>query len=71
MVKTVALSESTWEKLKRMREEGNAQSFDELIEEMLRKSSRVPTSMFGADKKKMKKFGRKEREEMWKDEFRD
>ena len=49
-MKTIAISEGTWEKLKRIREEEKLENFNELIEELINKSKKVPHSMFGVDK---------------------
>ncbi len=49
-MKTVALSETTWEKLKSMREKEKLDNLNEVIETLLKKSEKVPKSMFGVDK---------------------
>lgn len=49
-MKTIALSEITWEKLKQMREKEKLDNFNELIEKLIKKSEKVPKSMFGIDK---------------------
>ena len=49
-MKTIALSVATWEKLKHMREKEKLENFNELIENLIKKSEKVPESMFGVDK---------------------
>ena len=63
-MKTIALNEETWEKLKRMREKEKV-NFNELVEELIKKAEHVPKSMFGVDKGKS--YVLKEHEEFQKD----
>jgi len=51
-MKTIALTETTWEKLKHIREQEKLDNFNQLIEVLIKKSERVPKSMFGIDKGK-------------------
>lgn len=51
-MKTIALDEATWEKLKRMKENENLENFNELVGELIKKAENVPKSMFGADRGK-------------------
>jgi len=51
-MKTVALNEGTWEKLKQVRERENLGNFNEAVEVLLKKSEKVPKSMFGVDRGK-------------------
>jgi hypothetical protein len=57
--------------LKELKEKIRTRSFDELIIELDLEKEEVPKSKFGTLKGKTKKFTYKEREEMWKDEYRD
>jgi len=67
MTKTVAVSESTWERLKRLMKQENAKDLDELISILIQKSEKLPLSMFGADRKLRIKYTQKEHEEFVKD----
>jgi len=67
-MKTIAVNESTWKKLKELRNRKGV-TFEELIEDMMFKTEKIPASMFGSAKG-LKPFTRKEREEMWQDENR-
>ena len=49
-MKTIALNDATWEKLKHMKEKEDTGNFNELIEKLIKKAENVPKSMFGADK---------------------
>lgn len=49
-MKTVALSDMTWEKLKSMREKEKLGNLNEVVDALIKKSEKVPKSMFGADK---------------------
>ena len=51
-MKTIALNEGTWEKLKQLREKGKLDNFNEVVEILIKKSHRVPNSLFGVDKGK-------------------
>ena len=68
MKKTVAVSESTWERLKKLMKQEDAKDLDELISMLIRKSEKVPVSMFGADRKLRVKYTQKEHEEFVADE---
>lgn len=52
MIKTVAVKEPTWEKLKRLMNEERAETFDELINKLIEKSEETPRSMFAVDRKR-------------------
>ena len=62
MKKTVAVSESTWERLNKLMKQEDAKDLDELINILIRKSEKVPSSMFGADRQHIK-YTQKEHEE--------
>ena len=49
-MKTVALSEETWEKLKLLRDKEKLGNFNEIVESLIHKQVKVPKSMFGVDK---------------------
>ena len=51
-MKTIALNEGTWEQLKQLREKEKLNNFNEVVEILIRKSHRVPNSLFGVDKGK-------------------
>ena len=67
MTKTVAVSESTWERLKKLMKQENAKDLDELISILIQKSEKLPLSMFGADRELRIKYTQKEHEEFVKD----
>ena len=64
-MKTIALKETTWEKLKQMRDKERLENFNELVEDLLKKAGNVPKSMFGVDKGKS--YTLKEHEEFQRD----
>ena len=64
-MKTIALEEKTWEKLKRIKEAENAENFNELVDRLIKKSEKLPASMFGIDHGKS--YTLKEHEEFQKD----
>jgi len=66
MTKTIALPESTWEKLKKIMEVERASTFPEVIEKLIQKTSNVPKSMFGVDKG-LKPLTQKEHKEFARD----
>jgi predicted CopG family antitoxin len=66
-MKTIALSEKTFELLQKMKAEREATSFDNLVIEIIKEKENVPKSLFGSLKGKAKSFSSKEREELWKD----
>jgi len=68
MKKTVAVSESTWERLKKLMKQEDAKDLDELISLLIRKSEKIPSSMFGADSELRMKYTQKEHEEFVADE---
>jgi predicted CopG family antitoxin len=58
---TIQITKITLEKLKKLKEFMNLSSYDELINELIRKAQDLPDSMFGIDKGKIKKFSREDR----------
>lgn len=67
MRKTIAVSESTWERLKKLMKKESAKDLDELIGILIQKSEKLPVSMFGADRELHIKYTQKEHEEFTKD----
>ena len=65
-MKTIALKEPTWERLKRTMQEEKAENFNELIERLLKKAENVPKTMFGVDKDS-KSYTLREHEEFQRD----
>ncbi len=65
-MKTIALKEKTFQILEELKKKEKAESYDELITNLVIKPC-VPDSMFGSLKGKGKPFTRKEREEMWRE----
>jgi len=63
-MKTIALKEKTFQILDAIKRKRKANSFDELLIELVIEPN-IPKSMFGSLKGKTKSFTRKEREEMW------
>ena len=67
-MKTVALTEKTFELLKSLKE--GKETFDEVIYDLVISKKEIPASMFGALKGKSKPFTRKERLDMSRDKER-
>ena len=63
-MKTIALKEKTFQILEGLKKKEKAESYDELITNLIIKPC-IPDSMFGA--LKGKSFTHKEREEMWRE----
>jgi len=61
---TIQITRITLEKLKKLKELMNFLSYDELINELIKKAQNLPDSMFGIDKGKIKKFSREDRLEL-------
>lgn len=66
-MKTIALSEKTFELLQNMKAEKKANSFEELVINLIIKKEDIPKSMFGILKGKTKSFSSKDRKKIWKD----
>lgn len=69
-MKTIALKEKTFQVLEELKRKQKAESFDNLITNLIVKPC-IPLSMKGALKGKAKPFTRREREEMWHDSERE
>jgi hypothetical protein len=60
---TIAVKESTVEKLKRLMKERHTESLDQTIISLIESAEGIPPSMFGADRQKRIKLTRLEHEE--------
>jgi hypothetical protein len=60
---TIAVKESTVEKLKRLMKARHTKSLDQTINSLIESAEGVPPSMFGADKRKRIRLTRQEHEE--------
>ncbi len=69
-MKTIALNEKTFEMLEDLKKEKKAESFNELVKGIILERNKIPNSMFGVLKGKMKPFTTKERDKIWKDKER-
>jgi predicted CopG family antitoxin len=65
-MKTIALDEKTFEKLKHFKEELDTRSYREVIIVLMERAMTTPKSMFGIDKK-LKPLTQKEHREFEKD----
>jgi len=63
MTTTIAVRESTRDKLRRIMKEEGAQSLDQAINSLIEKTEHLPKSMFGADRSKSIHLTRREHEE--------
>jgi len=63
MTTTIAVRESTRDKLRRIMKEEGAQSLDQTINSLIERAERVPRSMFGADGPKAIRLSDREHEE--------
>jgi hypothetical protein len=59
---TIAVKESTVEKLKRLMKARRTESLDQTINSLIESAEGVPTSMFGVDEKRRMKLTRAEHE---------
>ena len=69
-MKTKALQEKTFEMLEDLKKEKKSGSFDKLLRGIILEKNKVPDSMFGVLKGKMRPFTTKERDRIWKDKER-
>jgi hypothetical protein len=67
LAKTIAVDESTWQKLKGLMKDEGAEDFDHLINMLIERSKKIPKSMFGVDAKLKIKFTQKEHEKIVED----
>ena len=63
MTTTIAVKETTVEKLKRLMKERHAKSLDQTINSLIETAENVPPSMFGADKRRHIRLTKSEHEE--------
>ena len=68
-MKTVAISEKTFQLLKSLKESEKA-TFDKLIYNLVVSEKKMPASMFGALKGKSNSFTNEERRKLWEDKER-
>jgi len=66
-MKTIALSEKTFDLLHKIKSERKADSFEKVVLELIIQKERVPSSLFGSLKGKTKSFTSKDREQIWKE----
>jgi len=60
---TIAVKESTLEKLKRIMKDKHTESLDQTINSLIESSEGVPRSMFGVDRQRGLRLTRKEHED--------
>lgn len=60
---TIAVKQSTWERLKRLMKEEKAQTLDQTIGILIEKAERIPKTMFGIDKRLRIRLTKSEHEE--------
>jgi hypothetical protein len=63
MTTTIAVRESTVERLKRIMKERDAKNLDQTINLLIESAEGIPPSMFGVDRKKRVSLTRREHEE--------
>jgi hypothetical protein len=63
MSTTIAVKESTAEKLKRIMKEKHTKSIDQTINSLIDAAEGIPPSMFGVDKERRLRLTRREHEE--------
>ncbi|MDA4137486.1 MAG: hypothetical protein OK449_10900 [Thaumarchaeota archaeon] len=63
MSTTIAVKESTREKLKKIMKQEGTKSLDQTINTLIERAAGVPQSMFGADRKRGVGLSRQEHEE--------
>lgn len=63
MTTTIAVKESTRDRLRRIMKEEGAGSLDEAINSLMEKAERMPKSMFGVDKHGNIRLSKREHEE--------
>lgn len=63
MTTTIAVKESTAEKLKRIMKEKETKSLDQTINLLIESAEGIPSSMFGADRSRRMRLTQREHEE--------
>ena len=66
-IKTIAVDERVWRRLKEMMKEEEASSLGEVIARLIEKRKGVPASMFGVDSGRNLRFTQREHEEITRD----
>lgn len=66
-MKTIALSEKTFSILQKLKVERKADSFDNLVLDIIIEKEKIPSDLFGSLKGKAKSFTSEERKNLWKD----
>jgi predicted CopG family antitoxin len=66
-VKTIAVTETVWERLKEVMRREHAESMNETVLKLMERAERVPASRFGIHKKLRLTYTEKEHEEITKD----
>jgi predicted CopG family antitoxin len=65
--KTIAVTESVWERLKERMKREQARSLGEVVAKLLEETSGVPSSRFGVHRRLKAKFTQEEHEEITQD----
>ncbi len=58
---SIQITKKTLRKLKQLKEVYNAPTYDDLIEELIKKAENLPESMFGIDKGKLSRHSKEDR----------
>ncbi|MHA1147566.1 MAG: hypothetical protein ACTSR8_04925 [Promethearchaeota archaeon] len=58
---SIQITKDTLEKLKQLKNIMKASTYDDLINELIKRAQNIPDTMFGIDKGKIKKFSKGER----------
>ena len=69
-MKTIAVEERTFHLLRELKSKMKADSFNQLLLDLVINEEQVPKSLFGSLKGKTKSFTSKERKRIWKDKER-
>jgi predicted CopG family antitoxin len=64
-MKTIALNEQTYQLLHKLKTQQKLSSFDVLLLKLIQEKDKVPDSMFGVLKGRIKQFNNKERKKIW------
>jgi len=66
-MKTIAMSEHTFELLRQLKEKGRLKSFEALLRRLVLAAEGVPDSMFGVLKGKAQSFTSRDRARLWRE----
>jgi len=58
---SIQITKDTLEKLKRLKKIVNATTYDDLINELIKRAQKIPDTMFGIDKGKITRFSKGDR----------